>query len=118
MENRVEVEICQRCGVRYPLWMTPSPLWNYVMGPNEKNQMQAYGGFVCMHCFILLAGNEGSNLPCDGWVISVDFKRSVAWRLELKPEPKGLIFETPTGRIWDRTEWRWVRGQGEREVLI
>lgn len=116
MNRSGETEVCQRCKNLYLIWIAPSPLWNYVMGPNEKNQLQAYGGMVCMTCFIRLAMNFG--LSGEGWLISVDDKRGIAWRLELKPEPKGLIFTTETGREWDRDTWRWVRGKGEREVEI
>ena len=87
-------EWCRRCGGANVIWAAASPLWNYVMRGNDITQAGRFGDLVCMPCFIALAVEAG--LPAHGW------------RLTLAPEPDGLVYETPSGRVWDPERFLWV----------
>lgn len=86
-------ERCHRCGGENVRWSAPSPLWNRVMRGNDINGEPRFSDLVCIRCFIVLAFEEG----IDG-----------TWRVAVDPEPEGLIYETPSGRIWDRSRGLWV----------
>ncbi len=92
-EPYLETEQCQRCGGLNLGWAAQSPLWNYVMRGNDINGDPRYGDLVCMACFVICAVEAG--LPNHGW------------RLTLDPEPDGLIYETPSGRVWDEDQFLW-----------
>lgn len=87
-------EYCRRCGGKNVTWSAASPLWNFVMRENDINGPIKYSDLVCMPCFITLAIQKG--LP------------TIGWRLTLVPEPEGLIYETPSGRVWDPKKFLWV----------
>ena len=89
-----EHEWCRRCDGPNVAWSAASPLWNYVMRGNDINGEARHGDLVCMTCFVVLAAEAG--LPSSGW------------RLTLHPEPEGLAYETPTGRVWDAEQFLWV----------
>lgn len=91
-------EICHRCGGENVRWSAPSPLWNKVMRGNDINGEPRYGDLVCIRCFIVLAFEAG----IDG-----------TWRVGLDPEPEGMIYETPSGRVWDQVRGLWVEPRGE-----
>lgn len=88
-------EDCRRCGGKNVVWSAASPLWNFVMRENDINGPIKYADLVCIPCFITLAIEKG--LPV------------VGWRLTLVPEPEGLIYETPSGRVWDPEKFLWVK---------
>ncbi len=87
-------EACHRCGGQNVSWSAQSPLWNYVMRNNDINGDAKFDDLVCIPCFIELAVDVG--LPAHGW------------QLRLVPEPDGLIYETPSGRVWDEALFLWV----------
>lgn len=87
-----DAETCYRCGGENVIWSAPSPLWNKVMRGNDINGDPQYHDLVCTRCFIVLAFEAG----IEG-----------RWRLSVTPEPDGLIYETPSGRIWDPEDWLW-----------
>jgi hypothetical protein len=87
-------EQCRHCGGRNVVWSAASPLWNYVMRGNDINGEPLHGDLVCIPCFIQIAVDAG--LPEHGW------------RLTLVPELEGLIYETPSGRVWDPERFLWV----------
>ena len=64
------------------------------MRGNDINGESRYGDLVCMACFVRCAVEAG--LP------------SVGWRLMLHPEPDGLTYTTPSGRVWDAERFVWV----------
>ena len=86
-------ERCHRCGGENVRWSASSPLWNRVMRGNDINGEPRYRDLVCIRCFIVLAFEEG----IDG-----------TWRVSVDPEPDGLIYETPSGRVWDAERGLWV----------
>lgn len=88
-----DAETCYRCGGENVRWCAPSPLWNRVMRGNDISGEPQFHDLVCVRCFIVLAFEAG----VDG-----------TWRLSVTPEPDGLIYETPSGRIWDADSWLWV----------
>lgn len=51
-----------------------------------------FADLVCVGCFMELAAEMG-----------VEGK----WRLTIDPEPDGLVYETPSGRIWNPEKWLW-----------
>lgn len=63
------------------------------MRGNDIDGTPIFGDMVCVSCFITLAGEAG-------------LKGS--WRLTLDPEPDGLIYQTPSGRVWDQEQFLWV----------
>lgn len=65
------------------------------MRGNDINGDSKFDDLVCISCFIELANDVG--LPETGW------------RLMLVPEPKRLIYETPSGRIWDEKTFLWKK---------
>lgn len=87
-------ENCHRCGGANVNWSAASPLWNYVMRGNDINGECLFDDLVCMRCFIILAAEAG--LP------------TVGWRLTLVPEPPGLVYATPSGRVWNSEKFLWV----------
>ncbi len=87
-------ESCRRCDRPNAMWSSESPLWNYVMRGNDINGESRYQDLVCMECFIFCAIEAG--LP------------AIGWRLTLIPEPEGFIYETPSGRVWDKDQCLWV----------
>ena len=91
-------EWCRRCGGPNVAWSAPSPLWNYVMRGNDINGEAQHGDLVCMTCFVVLGAEAG--LSASGW------------RLTLHPEPEGLTYETPSGRVWDAEAFLWVEREG------
>lgn len=96
-------EHCNRCGKSNVIWCAPSPLWNLVMRGNRINGVPRFGDLVCISCFVALAEEMG---VANG-----------QWRLHLSPEPEGLVFNTPSGRWWDRHSWLWREpGDGGDEV--
>ncbi len=90
----LEHESCRRCDGQNVMWSAQSPLWNYVMRDNDINGDPKFDDLVCIPCFISLAIEVG--LPEHGW------------QLRLRPEPAGLIYETPSGRVWDEELFLWV----------
>jgi hypothetical protein len=98
-----EAELCNRCGGENVIWATPSPLWNLVMRGNDINGDPKWGDLVCIRCFVVLAEEAGV--------------RPSRWRLTADPEPEGLIYETPSGRVWDRDRWLWVDPPLSKRVL-
>lgn len=86
-------ETCRRCGGENITWFAPSPLWNFVMRGNDINGEPLHGDLVCLRCFVVLAEEAGIK---------------GRWRLTADPEPDGLVYETPSGRIWDPERWQWV----------
>lgn len=94
----VPTEACRRCGGPNVAWSAASPLWNYVMRGNDINGTPLFDDLVCMPCFVRLAVDAG--LPTHGW------------RLTLHPEPDGLIYETPSGRVWDEGSFLWGGPEG------
>lgn len=90
--GEVDTEACRRCGMRNRRWCAPSPLWNKVMRGNDINGDEEFG-IVCIECFITLAELHGIN-P----------KR---WKLSCDPMPDDLVYETPSGRVWDDRYWLW-----------
>ncbi len=92
--NDIEAERCRRCGDPNVIWAAHSPLWNYVMRGNDINGEARYADLVCVACFINCAMEAG--LPATGW------------RLTLVPEPEGLVYMTPSGRVWDDRQFLWV----------
>lgn len=87
-------ENCNRCGGPNVVWAAPSPLWNFVMRGNDINGVPLYSDLVCMTCFVILAVEAGIN--------------TTGWRLTVTPEPEDLVYETPSGRIWDENSFLWV----------
>ena len=87
-------EICGRCKGPNVIWVTPSPLWNFVMRDNDINGQTKFGDLVCIQCFIQLAELAGI--------------RPKRWKVNADPEPVGLIYETPSGRVWDARQWLWT----------
>lgn len=85
-------ERCRRCGNENTEWVAPHPLWNYVMRGNDIDGEWRYSEIVCVRCFIVLAHEAG----LDG-----------QWRLYLAPEPDGLVYTTPSGRVWNPETWMW-----------
>lgn len=63
------------------------------MRGNDINGQPIYGDMVCPNCFILCAEEAGVY---------------VAWELTTETMPKGLIYETPSGRVWDAEQQLWV----------
>lgn len=96
-ERAADTEWCRRCGGPNVIWSAASPLWNLVMRGNDINGETKFADLVCMPCFITLAVEAG--LSTHGW------------RLTLVPEPEGLIYETPSGRVWDPERFLWVDPQ-------
>lgn len=94
MSAELDHERCRRCGGPNVIWSAASPLWNYVMRGNDILGEAKFSDLVCMPCFVTLAVEAG--LPMHGW------------RLTLTPEPEGLIYETPSGRVWDPERFLWV----------
>ena len=90
-----DAETCQKCGGPNPSWAAASPLWNYVMRGNDINGQPLFGDMVCIRCFIQIA-EVMSDLPAG------------EWRLTIHPEPDGLKYETPSGRVWDPEQFLWV----------
>lgn len=86
-------EDCRRCGGPNVIWFAPSPLWNKVMRGNDICGDPLFNDLVCMPCFVALAAEAG--------VVGV-------WRLTADPEPEGLIYTTPSGRVWDPDRFLWV----------
>lgn len=86
-------ERCHRCKGENVTWCAPSPLWNRVMRGNDINGEPIHGDLVCVRCFIVLATEAGI---------------TGQWRISVSPEPDGLIYETPSGRIWDADSWLWT----------
>jgi hypothetical protein len=84
---------CQKCGHYEPDVVVPSPLWNYVMRGNDIDGPALYGDLVCARCFIGLAVEAGVEH---------------GWRLTTTAMPEGLVYETPSGRVWDHSAWMWV----------
>lgn len=91
---RAEDEACRRCGGPNVVWSAPSPLWNLVMRGNDINAETQYADLVCIACFVEMS-EEAGVMP----------KR---WRVYADPEPAGLIYETPSGRVWDAERWLWM----------
>lgn len=89
-----EDEYCRRCGGPNVIWAAASPLWNYVMRGNDINGESRHSDLVCIPCFIICGIQAG--LP------------AIGWRLTIAPEPDGLIYETPSGRVWDAEKFLWV----------
>lgn len=85
-------EQCRRCDGPNVIWSAPSPLWNLVMRENDINGRIQFRDLVCMKCFIELAAERGITRQ---------------WRLTVAPEPDGLIYETPSGRVWNDRTWLW-----------
>lgn len=90
----IDHEYCRRCGGPNVIWSAQSPLWNYVMRGNDINGESRFNDLVCMPCFIKCAIEAG--LPDRGWLLT------------LVPEPEGLVYETPSGRVWDESKFLWV----------
>lgn len=88
-----EGERCHRCGGDNVPWSAPSPLWNLVMRGNRIDGTPRYGDMVCIRCFTVLADEVG----VEG-----------VWRVTVDPEPDGLIYTTPSGRVWDADRMLWV----------
>lgn len=86
-------ELCKRCHALNVVWAASSPLWNYVMRGNNIDGEALYDDMVCIPCFIYIAEVRGL---------------TGQWRLTLDPEPEGLIYETPSGRVWDPEQFLWV----------
>ncbi len=89
-----DTENCRRCNGPNVIWSAQSPLWNYVMRDNDINSDSKFDDLVCMPCFIQLAIEVG--LPEHGW------------QLRLVPDPVGLIYETPKGRVWNEDLFLWI----------
>lgn len=87
-------EWCRRCHGPNVIWSAASPLWNFVMRGNDINGDPKFGDMVCIPCFITLATEAG--VPDHGW------------RLTNVAEPDGLIYRTPSGRVWDGESFMWV----------
>lgn len=65
------------------------------MRGNNIDGEPIYDDLVCVKCFIELAEESGIG---DG----------LHWHLHLEPEPDFLIYETPSGRVWDPMQHLWV----------
>lgn len=89
-----DAERCNRCGGENVTWCAPSPLWNLVMRGNNINAETIYADLVCIRCFIVMAEEAGVTPK--------------VWRIYADPEPEGLIYETPSGRVWDDERWLWL----------
>lgn len=90
--NAAPDETCRRCGGSNVVWCAPSPLWNLVMRGGSITGPTKFADLVCMTCFVALAAEMGL---------------TGQWRLALHPEPEGMEFVTPSGRIWDADSWLW-----------
>lgn len=87
------MERCHRCDGENPSWAAESPLWNKVMRGNDIDGDPLFGDMVCMECFKALATEAG----VEG-----------RWLLTIEPLPEDLVYKTPSGRVWDAEQWRWV----------
>lgn len=92
---------CGRCGGPNVVWSAPSPLWNAVMRGGSINGEETHGGIVCPTCFAVLAEEQG--IAC-------------SWRLDAQLVHSDLETVTPSGRVWNATEWRW-ESEREREAV-
>lgn len=95
-------EFCRRCGGENVIWAAPSPLWNKVMRGNEINAEDDPAGIVCIRCFVVLAEERGVRGQ---------------WHLTTVNLPDDLIYETPSGRVWDDARWLWVDPAADRPAL-
>lgn len=89
----VREDQCQRCFGPNIVWSAPSPLWNEVMRGGDINGTEQYAGIVCPTCFIVLAEARGI---------------ATHWRVTAQWVHVPLQTVTPSGRIWDATEWLWI----------
>jgi len=114
----MNTETCNRCGGENVTWYVSSPLWNFVMRGNDINGEPRYRDLVCVGCFWVCAMEAGLKEGYE-WTFTSE---PVVWSdtltrskftnlihvLSISPEPPGLIYETPSGLIWDRDKMLWV----------
>lgn len=63
MSEREEL-LCEVCGVDYPVWFAPNPLWNAAVRHDGRDDYS----FLCPTCFMRLADeHNGSTGP---WVVT------------------------------------------------
>jgi hypothetical protein len=84
---------CHRCNGPNVSWAAPSPLWNQVMRGGDINGPWLYDEIICPTCFAVLAEEAGA---------------AANWRLVADVVDADLQTVTPSGRVWDEHEFRWI----------